>query len=120
MLRNDHQYRRLKVSARGSIVSASYWLGPDQLLVVQTSGFSEQYQRFAFNDIQALIIRGTDAQRWMNTLLAVLTAGSVLAIVLIYLLQPRDDFSAGAVFGVSLFGVLSVILGVWWLVNWRR
>jgi len=59
MLRNDPDYRRLKVGGTGAFGSASYWVGPDHLLVVVMSGYVENYRRFMYSDIQALIVRKT-------------------------------------------------------------
>jgi hypothetical protein len=38
---------------------ASAWLGPDHLLYVTTSGYTEEYKRFYYRDIQAIVMRKT-------------------------------------------------------------
>src|SRR5947208_2826726 len=36
------------------------WLAPDHLLAVETSGYTENYRRFFFRDIQAFTIQRTN------------------------------------------------------------
>jgi len=38
---------------------ATVWLGPDHLLYVITSGYTEEYKRFYYRDIQAIVMRKT-------------------------------------------------------------
>src|SRR6266851_2934651 len=49
-------YRKLTRRARNLIGYSQLWLGPGHLLLVKSSRFIEQYQRFAFSDIQAIVI----------------------------------------------------------------
>ena len=43
---------------KGSVITYSrMWKGPDHLLMVKEIGFSEEYKRFYFEDIQAFIIK---------------------------------------------------------------
>jgi len=44
---------------------------PDHLLQVFSSGYSEQYKRFYFKDIQAILIRKTDSGKIFNAIWAV-------------------------------------------------
>ncbi|PWU08376.1 MAG: hypothetical protein C5B50_29740 [Verrucomicrobia bacterium] len=59
------QYTRLTRSrgrsAFGIVTTArcSLWLGDDHLLAVEINGYSENYKRFHFRDIQAVLIRHT-------------------------------------------------------------
>lgn len=52
----ERYYRRLTRPRSGVGTYSSLWLGPDHLLVVTSSGFSESYQRFYFRDIQAFAV----------------------------------------------------------------
>lgn len=45
---------------------ARLWRGPDHLLLVESNGFTENYKRFFFADIQALAVRRTAAGRIWN------------------------------------------------------
>ncbi len=63
------EYQRL---ARGAFGCSSLWQGGDHLLYVRGSGFlipfSEEYLRFRYRDIQALVIVGTSG-RWVSAIL---------------------------------------------------
>jgi len=52
-------YRRLPGRGRGAIENVSLYLGPDHLLQVASSGFTESYRRFYFRDIQAISLRAS-------------------------------------------------------------
>jgi hypothetical protein len=65
MLSRDPQFRRIKLKARGLGGSATYWLGPDHLLIVAQDGYSERYRRIYFRDIQAVLIRRTSTWIWI-------------------------------------------------------
>lgn len=49
-------YRKLPGRRRGFIFSASLWTGADHMLSVKGARFQEQYKRFYFRDIQAVVI----------------------------------------------------------------
>src|SRR5579862_3831897 len=49
-------YRRLTRRRRTLLGFSQLWLAPDHLLLVTSSRFSETYQRFAFSDIQAIVV----------------------------------------------------------------
>jgi hypothetical protein len=71
----ETRYQRLTRSrARSTIAVAfqsrtSLWLGPDHLLCVDSSGYSESYKRFYFRDIQAISIQGTKRRAVWNVIL---------------------------------------------------
>lgn len=48
-------YRKLPGRRRGFLFGSSVWLGPDHLLLVKSSRFREEYRRFYFRDIQAIV-----------------------------------------------------------------
>lgn len=49
-------YRRLTRRRRTLLGYSQLWLGPDHILLLKSSRFAEEYQRFALADIQALVI----------------------------------------------------------------
>jgi len=79
------EYQRL---ARGVFGCSSLWRGEDHLLYVRGSGFlipfSEEYLRFRYRDIQALIIVGTSGRLWTSILygIGVLLFGGLCGLVL--------------------------------------
>ncbi len=90
-----------------SNASSHLWLGDDHLLQVQISYFSEAYKRFAYGDIQALLLRET-ARGLMTTLLlgAFAAGGGLLA-------WGMDDETARWIFvglGGFFFGLFAVNL----------
>jgi hypothetical protein len=80
----DTLYRRLpgKGSRKGDLIGALFsrcflYLGPDHLLAVDNHGFSEDYRRFFFPDIQAIITRRTRRGAAWSVALALMTALSL-------------------------------------------
>ena len=59
--------------------ASTLWLGEDHLLGVVSHGFSEEYKRFYFRDIQAIIIRKTDGGRIGNIILLALAVPALIA-----------------------------------------
>ncbi|MGA2579189.1 MAG: hypothetical protein ABSH24_24525 [Bryobacteraceae bacterium] len=49
-------YRKLPGRRRGVVFSASLWTAADHLLSVKSTRFQEQYKRFYFRDIQAIVV----------------------------------------------------------------
>jgi hypothetical protein len=61
-----------------AVSRSSLWLGEDHLLLVDSIGYSENYKRFFFRDIQAVTIRKTKTRLVWNLILGVLLAVSIL------------------------------------------
>ena len=59
MLKKDSHYKRIKLGGRSWFNSASYWIGPNHLLVVEVSNYVERYRRFYFRDIQAILVQNS-------------------------------------------------------------
>ena len=57
------KYKRLTGRKRGILHGASLWLGEDHLLAVNGWRFGEEYKRYYYRDIQAIVI--TKARRFM-------------------------------------------------------
>jgi len=57
-----------------STVRSSLWLGKDHLLRIDTTGYTENYKRFYFRDIQAIIMRKTDRGKILNLALVAVSA----------------------------------------------
>jgi hypothetical protein len=53
------EYRKLPGGFRGFFRRHTLWLGPDHLLLVDSTRFSETYKRFYLPDIQTIVIRKT-------------------------------------------------------------
>jgi len=50
------RYRRLPGRRRGVFNGSSVWRGPDHLLLVKSRRFEEEYKRFYFRDVQAIVV----------------------------------------------------------------
>jgi hypothetical protein len=79
-----HPYQRLtRARARAgfsvAIVSrSSWWLGADHLLCIDTTGFTETYKRFYFQDIQELSMNVTNRRNAWSLVLGVLSGISLI------------------------------------------
>jgi hypothetical protein len=104
-------YRRLP--GRGTTL-ASYvrlYEGPDHLLQITSTGYSESYKRFFYRDIQALIIR---RNRWFEYFAAGLGALTLLVALPATLAFANNRESAIVLFFVG--GIfLALLLGHWLL-----
>lgn len=112
LLRGDPRYRRVRLSGRGLTGRASYWLGPDHLLVVQVDHFVETYRRFFYREIRAMMICRTRAWEWG------MGCGLLLFMLFAFVALAQLGGDAGSVSGermgvLVMFGVLgvSVLLG---------
>jgi hypothetical protein len=73
------KYRRLPGTGMAVARRSTLWLGDDHLLVIRSSGYSEDYKRFYFRDIQAFVIRRTDSGRVVNAVFGVLAVPPLIA-----------------------------------------
>jgi hypothetical protein len=54
-MESKERYRKLPGRRRGLLFGSSVWQGSDHLLLVKSSRFREEYRRFYFRDIQAIV-----------------------------------------------------------------
>ena len=113
------RYRRLTSARARSAFSVAFrsrmslWLGPDHLLSVDSSGFSETYKRFYFKDIQAITLYRTKRYPWWNVTVGFFALVFIFAVVL---LAPApsapwkvDDIAGASVLG-GIIGLLVLLL----------
>ena len=80
-------YRRLPGKMRGILSGASVWWGGDHLLLVRSKGFREEYKRFYFRDVQAIVM--ARAPRFhLSTRAVVIGAAWLLATLWFVALRP--------------------------------
>ena len=109
MLKDDPNYSRIRVRARGMGGVASYWLGPDHLLVVEIAGSQERYRRFYYSDVETMVIRPNYWGRVGNIFLAILAA-----------LLGFGAVSVGDIVGKWFTGILGGLMLLVLLLNtWR-
>ncbi len=75
------KYKRLPGGRRGFFRQASLWLGDDHLLAVTGWRFTEDYKRYYYRDIQALVL--ARAPRWAVTLPWFFVASSLATVALV-------------------------------------
>ena len=100
-------YRRLP--GRGASLIGYYrlYLGPDHLLLVSFSGYSESYKRFYFRDIQSIVLQRTVQWKVFNWIFGSMTALGAAA----WTFEIMSGFSSngGIVFLECLWSILSVV-----------
>jgi hypothetical protein len=74
---------------------SSLWLGKDHLLSVDSTGYTEEYKRFYFRDIQAVVIAWSGRRAAWNLALALLTTISLALLANALFSIPRQ--SPGAI-----------------------
>ena len=96
-------YQRLPGTRRTPFRRATLWLGADHILSVNSARFSEEYKRYYFKDIQAIVVRQTSGATAMSKALD-LVVEIVLALLAFsaWRLQSRGPAIAGAVCGVTI------------------
>ena len=80
----------------------SLWLGPDHLLCVDSTGFTESYKRFYFRDIQVITVQATNRRAVWNWILGLLAALCLIAGDLGSLFR-NDPSPQVFVFGILFF-----------------
>jgi len=112
----EKEYERLtraRPRAKFAVVSSgnsSLWLGKDHLLCIDTTGYTENYKRFYFRDIQAFLIRKTDRYKWWGIVTGVLAAGCLFPAALSG--EIALQYILGIVGGLfSLVFVINLALG---------
>jgi hypothetical protein len=113
------QYQRLTRPRARSQFAVVYrtrsalWLGGDHLLLVETSGFTENYKRFYFRDIQTITVQETRRGRVWNFILG----GVLFLIILVTILAIPKSTTAhwsgneigGGIF-LAIFGTVFTVL----------
>src|SRR5438046_7646001 len=82
MPRGAKVYWRLPGRGAGLLSYSRLWLGPCHLLLARMAFFSEEYKRFYFRDIQAVVTRRTTLREILNAILAV--TGIVFGVMCVF------------------------------------
>ena len=98
--KGETKYKRLpgRGPRRGGFITVSLsrcslYLGDDHVLAVESTGFSEDYKRFYFSDIQAIITRKTRRGAFWSVILALVTACSFMGVLFLEGESSRVLFS---------------------------
>lgn len=94
-------YRRLPGRSFNLMHWDTAWIADDHVLAVRAMPGGDEYRRFFFRDIEAIIVRPTRARMWINVVLAVLGFSSLYPVVFLMSSQPWDRaFAYTAVFAI--------------------
>jgi hypothetical protein len=110
---DEPKYKRLtraRPRSRFAIIStgnSSLWLGPDHVLCIDSSGYTENYKRFYFRDIQAFIVRKTDVYKYTSLVLGIL--GLFLAVIAFV---PSGTAMRVVLFSFAAFFLLCMLLNL--------
>lgn len=104
-------YRRLPGrSPRFSFHRSSLWQGDDHLLLVKMRGYAEEYKRFYYRDIQAIILTPTNRATLISAVLAIF-AGFPILLFLAGIIRHWGKVA------LILWGVISGLLLLLLLIN---
>jgi hypothetical protein len=98
-------YRRLRGLGTSAFEYVRLYLGPDHLLMVSSSGYTETYKRFFFRDIQSITVRKSNLGKVWNIVWGVLFWIFGLAVAL--------DTGGDAMYFWLGVGAIFLILLVW-------
>lgn len=84
------EYRRLPGTGRRPLGYTRLYLGSDHLLHVDSSGYAEDYRRFYFKDVQAVVVRRTGRYEIVSIVL-----GALFLIPLLSGLAVEDEVLRG-------------------------
>ena len=104
----EKRYKKLGGRAtrpKNLFITNSLWIGRDHLLQIEHTGYSEDYKRFYFSDIQGFTVRLTNRQRTLGIILGALLVLSAAALI------SFPDPIARSILG-SITGVLLLLLVV--------
>ena len=93
-----------------SFTRTSLWLGRDHLLHVINRGYTEEYKRFDYRDIQALIVRATHAGTIISIILGVIAGINIFALALGRFVWSWDQVALIPLAISSAFWVLCFVL----------
>ena len=103
MANKEKEYRKLPGSKKGFLIGRyTLWQGVDHLLHVYSRVGVEDYKRFYFNDIQAIITRKTIAGKVQNAVLGFL--------LLLFTLPAMLNDGGWSAFWAAFAGVLLILL----------
>jgi hypothetical protein len=102
-------------AARAS--NGSLWLGTDHLLSIDSTGYTENYKRFYFRDIQAITIEKTRTWQIWNFIWGTSIFISVALAVATKPAGPPSGWSADGMVGLFVCGGISLLLLIFFLIN---
>jgi hypothetical protein len=115
MARTPNPYQKLagrglrRVAFGLSATRCRLWLGEDHLLAVDFTIASEEYRRFYFRDIEALVIRRTIARDVVNWVLGFLLLATAGPFLIAWYTQREAGFLFASI-GCAVFWLVFLII----------
>src|SRR6185503_16307515 len=104
MSRGAKVYRRLPGRESGLLSYSRLWLGPDHLLLARTTFFSEEYKRFYFRDIQAIVMRKTRRHLFWGWMCAALFGLCTVVLIIGYFDISGRSIQSSDIVGIIVTG----------------
>jgi hypothetical protein len=117
MEQKRERYRKAPGRRRGFLFGSSVWIGSDHLLLVKSARFREEYKRFYFRDIQAIVTAATPRFH-------ISTRSALIAFVWLWALAIVSGVQAGSASHLDLtwawWTVVALLVIVWALISGTR
>ncbi|MBD3420647.1 MAG: hypothetical protein GF398_11070 [Chitinivibrionales bacterium] len=106
-MRSTVEYTRFSKKFRGSLRSVQFWKADDHVVCISESTVAQNYRRFYFNDIQAIIVQRSNVSAIITIILFFLT----LILGGITYVNKGFDSPAGALIGgLSIAAMLAIAI----------
>lgn len=101
MAKTPRIYHRLGRPLGGAAAYSSLWEGPDHLLLVKSTGYTEEYQQIQYTDVQSIMV--TESERRMTWNIVWIVAGVITAFPLVLgLIEHQEPIVSGILMAVIL------------------
>ncbi|MFH2047668.1 MAG: hypothetical protein ABIK92_21280 [Pseudomonadota bacterium] len=109
MQKSEKTYRRLPGKRKRIIGVDTLWAGPDHMLSIESSGVSESYRRFYYNDIKSIVIAKT-----LKATIESIVIGLVIIILTAFAIQLSGSFSSSAPTADAMKAPFAIVL---WIID---
>ncbi len=97
--------------------NGSLWLGADHLLGVDSGGFTENYKRFYFRDIQAIMIEKTKTGQIWNYIWGVAVFITLVSAIANRSPGPLSQWNGDDAVGTIVFGGFATLFALFFVIN---
>lgn len=98
-------YTRLTRNAAGFGSYSSLWLAADHLMIVKSTGYTENYSRLQLSDLKAIFLTATDRRMWWSICWGLIAMPGFIGVVFTFTNKQTPLFSAIA----ALVGTVGLI-----------
>src|SRR5436190_16139234 len=108
MTRAEEAYRRWPGRTSVFLCYSRLWLWPDHLLFARSAFYSEEYKRFYFRDIQAIVVRKTKRHIYWNWMIGVLFGLCCVVLAVGFFEMSSRSIQSSDIFGLIVWGAPAV------------